>query len=603
MALSALLLVWGIVANPFPGAEWAIFALAYLPVGLPVLKEALEEMARGDVFNEFTLMAVATICAFVIGEYPEAVAVMLFYGVGEYFQDRAVGRARRDIQALVNLRPDTATVIGSEGERTTKKADEVAVGDEIEALPGERLPLDGTLLTPHASFDTAALTGEAEPRAYAEGNEVQAGMIVIGKPVRIRVVRPAAESALQRILNLVQDAAARKSHTELFIRRFARIYTPVVMLLAVAIALVPPLALGGGWAAWLYRACVFLVISCPCALVVSVPLAYFRGIGVASAKGILFKGGSSLDAAARVTQVVFDKTGTLTTGRFAVESVRPQQPFSPDELLALIAAAESGSTHPIARAVAERTNNLAVPTATDVEEMPGLGLRAIIGGRTVLAGNSRLLREAGIDTAELTGDEAYTMIYCAVDGRYAGAIALADQPREGAAEAVEQLHRTGVRSVAVLSGDRRAVVERMAQRLGIDAWHADLMPEGKVERLKEIKLAAEGNVAFVGDGVNDAPALALSDVGFAMGGAGSDAAVETADAVIPQDNPQRVADAIRIGRATRRLVRANITLALGVKAAVMLAGSLGMASLWAAVVADTGVALLCVANTYFIRKP
>ncbi len=603
MALSALLLVWGIVANPFPGAEWAIFALAYLLVGLPVLKEAAEEMARGDVFNEFTLMAVATICAFVIGEYPEAVAVMLFYGVGEYFQDRAVERARRDIQALVNLRPDTATVVGPEGERTTKKADEVAVGDEIESLPGERLPLDGTLLTPHASFDTAALTGEAEPRAYAEGNEVQAGMIVIGKPVRIRVVRPAAESALQRILNLVQDAAARKSHTELFIRRFARIYTPVVMLLAVAIALVPPLALGGGWAAWLYRACVFLVISCPCALVVSVPLAYFRGIGVASAKGILFKGGSSLDAAARVTHVVFDKTGTLTTGRFAVESVRPQQPFSPDELLALIAAAESGSTHPIARAVAERANSLAVPTATDVEEMPGLGLRAIIGGRTVLAGNSRLLREAGIDTAERTGDEAYTMIYCAVDGRYAGAIALADQPREGAAEAVEQLHRTGVRSVAVLSGDRRAVVERMAQRLGIDAWHADLMPEGKVERLKEIKLAAEGNVAFVGDGVNDAPAIALSDVGFAMGGAGSDAAVETADAVISQDNPQRVADAIRIGRATRRLVRANITLALGVKAAVMLAGALGMASLWAAVVADTGVALLCVANTYFIRKP
>ncbi len=603
MALSALLLVWGIVANPFPGAEWAIFALAYLPVGLPVLKEAAEQMARGDVFNEFTLMAVATICAFVIGEYPEAVAVMLFYGVGEYFQDRAVGRARRDIQALVNLRPDTATVVGSEGERTTKKADEVAVGDEIESLPGERLPLDGTLLTPHASFDTAALTGEAEPQAYAEGNEVQAGMIVIGKPVRIRVVRPAAESALQRILNLVQDAAARKSHTELFIRRFARIYTPVVMLLAVAIALVPPLALGGGWAAWLYRACVFLVISCPCALVVSVPLAYFRGIGVASAKGILFKGGSSLDAAARVTHVVFDKTGTLTTGRFAVESVRPQQPFSPDKLLALIAAAESGSTHPIARAVAERANSLAVPTATDVEEMPGLGLRAIIGGRTVLAGNSRLLREAGIDTAELTGDEAYTMIYCAVDGRYAGAIALADQPREGAAEAVEQLHRTGVRSVAVLSGDRRAVVERMAQRLGIDAWHADLMPEGKVERLKEIKLAAEGNVAFVGDGVNDAPAIALSDVGFAMGGAGSDAAVETADAVISQDNPQRVADAIRIGRTTRRLVRANITLALGVKAAVMLAGALGMASLWAAVVADTGVALLCVANTYFIRKP
>lgn len=603
MAVSALLLGLGLLANPFPGAEWAVFVLAYLPVGLPVLKEAWEEVARGDVFNEFTLMIVATIGAFGIGEYPEAVAVMLFYSVGEYFQDRAVGRAQRDIRALVNLRPDTATVVSPAGERTVKKAEEVAVGEEIEALPGERLPLDGELLTSFASFDTAALTGEAEPRTYKAGGEVQAGMIVIGKAVRVRVVRPAAKSALQRILNLVQDAAARKSRTEQFIRRFARIYTPAVMLLALLIAVAPPLAQGGGWSLWLYRALVFLVISCPCALVVSVPLAYFRSIGVASARGILFKGGNYLDAAAKVTHVVFDKTGTLTTGRFAVESVRALPPFSPDTLLATLAAVERGSTHPIARAVAERAKSLDVPQASDIEELPGRGLRANVGGRTVLAGNARLLSEAGIGVDAPADDEGCTVIYCAADGRYAGSVALADQPKEGAAEAVEQLRRTGVKSVAVLSGDRRAVVERLARGLGIDAWHADLMPEGKVERFKEIKQAARGNVAFVGDGVNDAPVIALSDVGFAMGGAGADAAVETADVVIQQDNPQRVADAIRIGRNTRRTAKANIALALGVKAAVMLAGALGMASLWAAVLADTGVALLCVANTYFIRKP
>ncbi len=603
MGLSALLLVWGILANPFPGAEWAIFVLAYLPVGLPVIKEALEEIAHGDVFNEFTLMVVATIGAFCIGEYPEAVAVMLFYSVGEYFQDRAVGRAQHDIRALVNLRPDTATVVTSSGERLVKKAEDVAVGEEIEALPGERLPLDGTLLTSYATFDTAALTGEAEPRTFQAGDEVQAGMIVVGKAVRVQVVRPASESALQRILNLVQDAAARKSRTELFIRRFARIYTPAVILLAAAIALVPPLMLGGGWQLWLYRALVFLVISCPCALVVSVPLAYFRGIGVASAKGILFKGGGYLDAAARVSHVVFDKTGTLTTGQFAVERIHPLPLFTRSGLLSLIAATERGSTHPIARAIAKQAKSLSVPPATDVEDLPGRGLRAKVGKLEVLVGNARLLSEEGIFPNTKADDEAFTVIHCAVDGMYAGSVALADQPREGAVQAVEELRRMGVRKLTVLSGDRKAVVERLAQRLHIDNWYADLMPEGKVERLKEIKQTAEGNVAFVGDGVNDAPVLALSDVGFAMGGAGADAAVETADVVIPQDNPRLVADAIRIGRSTRRLVRANIALALGVKAAVMLAGALGMTSLWAAVLADTGVALLCVANTYFIRKP
>lgn len=615
MAVAALLLIVGIVANPLPAWPWAVFVLAYLPVGLPILKEAGEEIAKGDIFNEFTLMVLATIGAFAIGEYPEAVAVLLFYSVGEYFQDRAVGRARRDIQSLVNLRPDTAIVIDHDGRRTNMKPEAVEVGSVIEVVAGERVPLDGTLLTERADFDTAALTGEAEPRSIYAGDEVAAGMIAIGRVVRVRVLRPYAKSALQRIMTMVEDAASRKSHAEMFIRRFARVYTPVVIALAALIALVPPLLAGGtGWAVWLYRALVFLVISCPCALVVSVPLAYFRGIGVASRMGILFKGGNYLDAVARLNHVVFDKTGTLTTGQFVVRQVTcaEGEAVGADNLLRMVAAVERKSTHPVARAIVAAADskgdtqaNAASALVTDmVEEEPGLGLRGMVAGHELLVGKAALLEAHGIDTGKTETATGDTMVYCGMDGRYAGMIALGDQPRPEAAKGIERLHALGIKRTCVLSGDRSAAVERLAQTLGVDEWHADLLPEGKVEQMQRIKqqCADTGKVAFVGDGINDAPVLAMSDVGFAMGGAGSDAAVETADVVIQSDNPSRVADAIMIGRRTRSLVRYNIALALGIKVAVMLAGALGYASLWAAVLADTGVALLCVANTYAIRS-
>lgn len=606
--VSALLLVFGIVANPFSAhLTWIVFLVAYLPIGVPIIKEAIGEMTEGEIFNEFTLMLIATIGAFAIGEYPEAVAVLLFYSVGEYFQDQAVDRAQRDIQSLINLRPDFATVIVPDGTKTQKAPEEVMKDEVIEVVAGGRIPLDGTLLNERAFFDTAALTGESEPRSIEGGKEVSAGMIATGGVVRLRVLRPYAESALQRILNMVKDAASRKSKAEMFIRRFARVYTPIVIILAAIVAILPPLFIGGEWTTWLYRALVFLVISCPCALVVSIPLAYFRGIGVASRRGILFKGGNYLDAVTRLKEVVFDKTGTLTTGHFAVDHVRTTEGVDEQKLLLLVAAVERYSTHPIAKAIVEKVGERGLATAEKVEEVAGLGLKAQVEGKMLLVGKQSLLTNEDIEVPQhFAEDEAFTYIYCAIDGRFAGMIALSDQPRTEALQGINRLHALGI-STAMLSGDRTSVVARLAKRLGIDRYHGDLLPEGKVETFKHIKEGrqaekAKDKVAFVGDGINDAPVLALSDVGFAMGGAGSDAAVETADVVIQSDNPALVAEAITIGRKTHRLVVFNISLALVVKVAVMLASALGFASLWGAVVADTGVTLLCVANTYLIRN-
>lgn len=603
---SALLLLWGTVANPLSGGwQWVVFLLAYLPIGLPIIKEAGEEMAEGEIFNEFTLMLLATIGAFAIGEYPEAVAVLLFYSVGEYFQDRAVDRAKSDIQALINLRPDTATVIASNGTKETKAPEEVLKNEIIEVVAGGRVPLDGTLLNVRAFFDTAALTGEAEPRSIERGAEVSAGMIATGQVVQLRVLRPYAESALQRILDMVKDAASHKSKAEVFIRRFARVYTPIVIVLAALVALLPPLLIGGTWSEWLYRALAFLVISCPCALVVSIPLAYFRGIGVASRKGILFKGGNYLDAVTHLTEVVFDKTGTLTTGHFAIDHIDAVNGEAENSLLRIVASVERYSTHPIARAIVEHGQALGFAPTCNVEEIAGLGLKAQVEEKCVWVGKRLLLSKNNIHVPErFAEDEVFTYVYCAIDEQFVGTIALADQPRADAAQGIKKLHSLRV-STAMLSGDRTAVVAHLAQRLGIDSYHGDLLPEGKVEAFKQIKEAHTakngGKVAFVGDGINDAPVLALSDVGFAMGEAGSDAAVETADVVIQSDSPSLVAEAIDIGRLTHRLVVWNIALALSIKVGVMLASALGFASLWAAVLADTGVALLCVANTYAIR--
>lgn len=604
MMVSALLLLVGIFANPFAAnLRWIVYVVAYLPIALPIFKEAIEEMGKGEVFNEFTLMLLATVGAFAIGEYPEAVAVLLFYAVGECLQDRAVGRARRDIKALVSLRPDTVTVVSENGECHTQQPEQVAVGSVIEVVAGGRVPLDGMLLTEQATFDTAALTGEAEPRSFTQGEEVAAGVIAMGRVVQLRVVRPYNESALQRILSMVNDAAARKAPAELFIRKFARIYTPIVIALALLIAVVPTLFVGH-FSTWLYRALVFLVISCPCALVVSIPLAYFRGIGVASRMGILFKGGNYLDAVTHLTHVVFDKTGTLTTGTFAVTHVAAAPNYNKEQVIGLAAALESHSSHPIGRAIVAACHAKA-QGAEQMEELSGLGLHGKVDGHDVLLGKADLLRLKGVDIpAEAAANTAGTAVHCAVDGQWTGTLWLSDEPRAEAAATISRLKQMGVVETCVLSGDKASVVEALANRVGADRWRGNLLPEGKVREMETMKAraGASAQMAFVGDGINDAPVMALSNVAFAMGGTGADAAVETADVVIQSDNLSRVADAISIGRRTHALVRVNITLALGIKVAVMVAGAFGLTSLWAAVLADTGVALLCVANTYFIRK-
>lgn len=585
------------------------YAAAFLPVGIPVLRKAWEALLAREWMNEFTLMLLAAAGAFCIGEYPEAVAVMLFYAVGEKLQDKAVGKAQARIRSLIDLRPETATVV-RDGTRTQRPAAEVVPGEEIEVVAGGRVPLDGRLLSDHAVFDTAALTGESLPQPKGRGEAVAAGMIAVGSPVRIRVEKPYRESALARMLDMVRDAAARKAPAELFIRRFARRYTPCVLALAAMLALLPPLyghlsgTDVGGSGVWVYRALVFLVVSCPCALVVSIPLGYFSGIGLASRRGILFKGGNYLDTMARVDTVVFDKTGTLTQGRFSVvghSATAAADPFG--GLPALLAAIEAHSNHPLARAVVSwaQAQGTTAPDVTHVEELPGLGMRAEAGGLRILAGNTRLLAEGGVELPGGVPEEG-AAILCAVGREYAGHVLLEDTVRPEAAAAVAALKREGVGYIGILSGDRAGTVARLAHRLGIGHFRGGLLPEGKVEAMESLK-AEKGRVtAFVGDGINDAPVLVASHVGIALGAAGSDAAVETADVVIQSAGVEKVAEAIRIGRATSRTVRFNIALALGVKAAVLLAGAFGEVNMWEAALADTGVTLLCVANIFVLHS-
>lgn len=601
---AALMLAAGLIVT-HAGPAWAAdrwlqlawYLIAFLPVGLGVVREAVEHALKGDPFSEFMLMAVAAVGAFLIGEYPEAVAVMLLYQIGEMLQDRAVDRARDNIRSLLALRPDHATVVLPDGSTAGRDPAAVAVGEEIIVRPGARVPLDGELISGAMAFDTAALTGEAQPRTVATGGEVLAGMIATTATARLRVTRPAGESAVARILQMVEEASARKAPTELFIRRFAHVYTPTVMGLAVLVAVVPWLvSLAAGtpfdWATWVSRALVFLVISCPCALVISIPLGYFAGIGAASRRGILFKGGGSIDALCRIDTVAFDKTGTLTTGRFTVTAA---EGLSADDIAA-VAAIEGGSTHPIAEAIADYARSLGLtPVPREgVSDIAGYGLEA----GEWLVGTPRLLAERGIATPETLAGEAATLVAVARGGRYLGHLALSDTPKSDAREAVLRL---GTRRTVILSGDRQGLVDALARTLGVAEAHGDLLPEGKADRISALQ--AEGHrVAFVGDGVNDAPVLALSDVGVAMGALGADAAVETADVVVETDQPSKVAEAIAVSLRTRRIVRENIVLALGLKAAVMLLGLAGIANLWLAVFADTGVALLAVANSMRIFR-
>ncbi len=575
------------------------YAVAFLPVGWPVLRKAVREAARGDWANEFLLMSVASAGAFYLGEYPEAVAVMLFYSVGEYWQDKAVGSARRDIRSLVSLRPVEVTVVDG-SRRMQKKPEEVSVGEVIEVPAGGRIPLDAVSLSEPSRIDLSALTGESMPQLAATGSVVPSGAIALERPLLLRVARPYADSAMPRILRMVEEANGRKAPAELFMRRFARIYTPAVMLVALAIAFVPPLFLGfsDSFGSYLHRGLVFLVVSCPCALVVSIPLAYFGGIGLASRRGILFKGGNYLDAAARVTDVVFDKTGTLTCGHFEVERVEVHDGGSVTALLSLMAGMEQHSTHPLAHALmAYAGSRHAAPLAVEsLHEVPGMGLTATAEGHDVAVGNARLMQHCGIPLPEKALGADGTVLYCCRQGVLAGYAILRDRPKKDALRAVEALRKQGVGSVSMLSGDRQAIVDSMAAELHLDHSYGDLLPQQKVEHLRALAGTGGHRVAFVGDGINDAPALASSNVGFAMGDAGSDMAVEAADVVLRSGNPLHVAYAVGIGKATRQTVMTNIVMALGVKLLVMCLGAVGMASLWMAVFADSGVALLCVLN-------
>lgn len=570
---------------------WYLLAFAF--VGLPVMKEAWETALKGDVFSEFMLMTIACIGAFAIGEYPEGVAVMLLYCIGEALQDRAVDRARDNIQELIAFRPTVAKVV-VQGKIIEKSPEEVQVGDILEVKAGDRVPLDGKLVSASAAFNTAALTGESLPRTFETGGEVLAGMIAVDAVSHLEVVRPASESAVSRILNMVESAAERKAPTELFIRRFARIYTPIVIGLALLTVVCPYLysifdsQYSYVFTDWFRRALVFLVISCPCALVISVPLSYFAGIGLASKHGILFKGSNYLDAITEVDVVAFDKTGTLTTGEFAVQSVVGLD----QEALQTVAAMEKSSNHPIAQAILKYC-----PTEENIssQDIAGYGLK----NDEWLVGNLKLLDREQVSYADALRSIPETVVAVARKGKYVGHIILADTIKEDAKKAISDLP---VRA-EMLSGDRQELVTKVAADLGISHAYGDLLPDGKVLHLQNVKKAGE-RVAFVGDGINDAPVLALSDVGIAMGGLGSDMAIETADVIIQTDQPSKVACAMRIGRYTRRIVHQNIALALGVKAVVMLLGLLGFANLWMAVFADSGVALLAVLNAarIFFKK-
>lgn len=603
-----VMLVSGIIADSFIKPTFftgwirlAWYAIAYLLVGLSVAVKGIKLLIRGDVFTEFILMTIATVGAFYIGEYPEGVAVMLFYTVGELFQDAAVNRAKRSIKALLDIRPDTATVLVN-GNYEEVAPTEVKVGDTIQIKAGEKVPLDGEMLSESSSFNTAALTGESKPDTKRKGELVLAGMINQEKVVELKVTKLFKDSSLARILTMVQEATTRKAKTEQFIRRFARVYTPIVVFLAIGLTFIPYFFVDNyDFNQWLYRALIFLVISCPCALVISIPLGYFGGIGAGSRNGILFKGSNYLDLMTKVNTVVMDKTGTLTKGVFKVQEVQSYD-IPKEEWLPLAAALESKSTHPIAKAVVEYVGDVAQSiTITDLEEISGHGLKGKANGKEVLAGNVKLLEKFNVQVDEGLKKIVDTVVVISIDNKLAGYITIADEMKEDSKQAVEELHKRGIKSV-MLSGDKQAVVDKIAKQLSIDNAYGDLLPEQKVEKVEDIKKDKSKVVAFAGDGINDAPVLALSDVGIAMGALGSDAAIETADVVIQTDQPSKIATAVKIGKATNKIVWQNIGLAFGVKAIVLILGASGIATMWEAVFADVGVALLAILNAVRIQK-
>jgi Cd2+/Zn2+-exporting ATPase len=606
--ISFILLIVGIGFDNYFPQSWFTksvrlgwYIAAYLPVGIPVLKEAFESMIKGEVFSEFSLMCIATIGAFAIGEYPEGVAVMLFYSIGEVFQTMAVSRAKSNIKSLLDQRPDEVNVIKDNVVQTVKAAD-VAIGSVIQLKSGEKLGLDGELLSDTASFNTAALTGESKPDTKVKGETVLAGMINGNTIAQVKVTTAYNDSKLSKILEMVQNATTQKAPTELFIRKFAKIYTPIVVFLAVGICFVPYFFVEYyDFKDWLYRALVFLVISCPCALVISIPLGYFGGIGAASKNGILFKGSNFLDSIANIQNVVMDKTGTMTEGVFKVQDVVISNQLNKDEILKMVNALEGQSTHPVATAIHDHVGEIDPSIVLEkVEEISGHGLRAEVNGKELHVGNFKLMDKFGIQYDIDPNSIVYTLIAIAYDKKFAGYLTIADTIKEDAQLTVDRLKAMGVKTT-MLSGDKSNVVQFVADKLGIVNAFGDLLPEDKVNKVNEIKAKNE-SVAFVGDGVNDAPVVALSTVGIAMGGLGSDATIETADVVIQDDRPSKIPMAINIGKQTRKIVWQNIILAFAVKAIVLILGAGGLATMWEAVFADVGVALLAILNAVRIQK-
>lgn len=585
--------------------EFVLFLIPYLIAGYDVLLKAARNIGNGQVFDENFLMTIATVGAFALVLFPdsqphmaEGAAVMLFYQVGELFQGYAVGKSSQSIADMMDIAPDFANVM-RDGKLVQVDPYEIGVGDEIVVKPGERVPLDGTIVEGSTQLDTAALTGESVPRHVEEGAEVISGCVNMTGKITVKVSKPFEQSTVSRILELVESASEKKAQTENFITRFARYYTPIVTIGALVLAVLPPLLFGQSWSDWIERGLTFLVVSCPCALVISVPLSFFGGIGGASRLGILVKGGNYLEALSHTETVVFDKTGTLTNGSFNVVAVHPDAAaeVDPDLILSIAAHAEAYSDHPIAVSVKEAfTGEIDQSRIADVREEGGHGVRAVVDERVVLVGNDKLMREEGIayHDCELTG----TILHVSIDGKYAGHIIIADVVKDDAAECIKRLHAAGVRKTVMLTGDRAEVAKAVAEKLGLDEYHGKLLPEDKVNQVERLlgETSEKGKLAFVGDGINDAPVLTRADIGIAMGAMGSDAAIEAADIVLMDDKPSKIASAIRIARKTMRIVWQNIVFALGVKFAVLVLAAVGLATMWLAVFADVGVAILAILN-------
>ena len=604
LIVGGMLFIGGLVAHFLKAplyVELPIFLLCYAVTAYDVIWNAIKGLLHGAVFGESFLMTVSSIGAFVLGEYPEGAAVMLLYQLGEFLTDLALDRSQDSIRAILDIRPDTANVL-REGEILTVSPADVAIGETIVVRPGERIPLDGEILSGMSALDTRALTGESVPRTAHEGEQVLSGCIALGGMLHVRVEKSFGESTASKIIRLVEDAADRKTPTERFITKFARWYTPAVVIAAVLLAVVPSLFLGN-WSDWIHRALVFLVISCPCALVISIPLAVFGGLGASSRAGVLIKGGNFLEALNKAHTIVYDKTGTLTEGSFAVRGIYPAEGFTEETLLHLAAGAESLSTHPIARSIAEAAKEAVDPASvTEYREHAGEGVSAVVDGRTVSVGNLRMLDSMGlsVDAPDTVGTRAFV----AVDGTYAGCIVIADALKSDSKQAVEAMKALGVQRQIMLTGDAKTVGEAVARELKLDSVSTELLPDQKLEEVEALyaTLPKGGTLLFVGDGINDAPVLARADVGVAMGGLGSDAAIEAADAIIPADTPSKLADAIKIARKTHRITIENIVFALGMKAIFLVLGALGIANLWVAVFGDVGVMLLAVLNAMRILK-